>query len=163
MTPHPTREAIADVLALCEKATAGQMQAIECSGLHGYEAFLMADAGALGYVPKDSEPQSGCLFRKDDAAAIAAAVNFLRAHGPALLAMAADAGRWNAWCERHPLLTYRKLTGDTISGAPYQPDKLNAAMDDVIAAGTWSSQPDAISRAIDTARQGAARGEGVGS
>lgn len=52
-----------------------------------------------------------------------------------------DAARWNAWIERNPLTTYRKITGGTYSGSTIQPDRINAAMDELIAAEVWTLDP----------------------
>lgn len=75
---------------------------------------------------------------------------FLRAKGPEIKAAMEDARRWNEWCQRHPILTYRELTGGCLNGAPYQPEKINSAMDRVIAAGAYDySAIDAMTAGED--------------
>ena len=68
------RDSLAQVQELLGRATPG---VLTCSdGPHGYQHRI--SDGFLGVCD---------VFASSDAAAIAAAVNFLRTHGPALLAM----------------------------------------------------------------------------
>lgn len=86
-------EKLEEVLGLADKATPGEFRAVPVDGLHGYEACLLIERSAVGYVPKDSERQSGIQFYMRDAAAISAAINLLRDHGAELRQALRDSER----------------------------------------------------------------------
>lgn len=114
------REALERVMGLIEKATPEEWRA-EAPIESPNEAHIRFRAGYVEF--------GGSRFgREANAEAVAAAMNLLRTHGPALLAAEANARRYR-WL-RHKLTCGHLSTDETVSVAGAKsPEVLDAAID----------------------------------